>query len=90
VLAEREAEAQRKPEAEVAAPSTGRVVVEIKQPPRRGRGEERRARRTREEQDALTAPAAPPAAAPAAAPAASEEGTAPAPVPESGTEPVQE
>jgi small subunit ribosomal protein S2 len=92
ILAEREAESQRRPEAEAAMPSTGRVVVEIKQPPRRGRGEERRARRAREEQDVLDAPAAAPAlaAAPAAEPAASEEGTAPAPAPESGTEPVPE
>jgi len=65
VQAERAAEAEKQPE--VAAPKTGRVVVEIKQPPRRGRGEERRARRTREEQEVLDAPETPVAAAPAAA-----------------------
>ncbi len=82
VQAEKAAEAEKKPE--VAAPKTGRVVVEIKQPPRRGRGEERRARRTREEQEVLDAPevpVAPAVAAEPAAPAASAEPAAPAEAP---------
>jgi small subunit ribosomal protein S2 len=86
VQAEKAAEAEKKPEA--AAPATGRVVVEIKQPPRRGRGEERRARRVREEQDAPESAEAPQAAAPAAP--AAEPGAAPeAPAPEA-TEQKQE
>jgi small subunit ribosomal protein S2 len=45
-----QAQASREAETRVeraAAPTTGRVVVEIKQPPRRGRGAEERARRGR-------------------------------------------
>ncbi len=104
VQAEKEAEAARKP-AEGAAPSTGRVVVEIKQPPRRGRGEERRARRAREEQEAMeaeeaaeagAAAGAPPvdggtaAGAPPAEDAAAAEPAAEAPAEAAGDEPKRE
>jgi len=74
VQAEKTAEAERRPEAQAPTPSTGRVVVEIKQPPRRGRGAEERRRRARDEAErpepAAPAPApkvppAPEAAAPA-------------------------
>lgn len=67
VQAQASREAEARPE-RAAAPTTGRVVVEIKQPPRRGRGAEERARGrgrprgTSEEASAAeTAPAAEPA-----------------------------
>jgi small subunit ribosomal protein S2 len=74
-----QAQASREAETRVeraAAPTTGRVVVEIKQPPRRGRGAEERARgrrggrphaeETHAEPEAPEAGAAPAAPAPAA------------------------
>jgi len=73
VQAEKAAEAERKPEAQAPAPSTGRVVVEIKQPPRRGRGADERRRRARDEAERPEPPAAPAVeAAPAADPAKKE------------------
>jgi hypothetical protein len=82
----------RRPEAEGQATGIGRVVVEIKQPPRRGRGARRGGTRSagvehddHEETTPVAAAApAPPAAAPAAAAPAAP--AAPAPATDTSTE----
>jgi small subunit ribosomal protein S2 len=79
IQAEKAAEAERKPEAEAMAPATGRVVVEIKQPPRRGRGEDRRVKRAREEAEPPATVEPPAAQPPAAEPPAAESTAAGAP-----------
>jgi len=87
--AQEEARAERAEE-RPAAPATGRRVVEIKQPPRRGRGaeerERRRQRRVQEDTEDATAEAAEDAPAEGAAPggaegAAAEPPSAGAPAP---------
>jgi small subunit ribosomal protein S2 len=75
VQAQQAAKAEQAKE-QAAQPSTGRVVVEIKQPPRRGRGAEEREQQRRRRQPDDGGPAAAPAEAAAPAATGAEAPTA--------------